>query len=74
MVESVRWRRLRWRLRGAWQWPAFVVLTVADAVIVARLPRESDVEVDAYRTAYGLFLRGAQLARGEATSKLVEDE
>ena len=28
MVESVRWRRLRWRLRGAWQWPAFVVLTV----------------------------------------------
>src|SRR4051794_8585677 len=38
MVESVRWRRLRWRLRGAWQWPAFIVLTVIDAVIVARLP------------------------------------
>jgi hypothetical protein len=38
MVESVRWRRLRWRLRGAWQWPAFAVLTVVDAVLAARLP------------------------------------
>src|SRR4051794_29390157 len=38
MVESVRWRRLRWRLRGAWQWPAFAVLTVVDALLVARLP------------------------------------
>src|SRR4051812_44078078 len=42
MVESVRWRRLRWRLRGAWQWPAFLVLTVADAVIVARLPFQGE--------------------------------
>jgi hypothetical protein len=42
MVESVRWRRLRWRLRGAWQWPAFVVLTVVDAVIVARLPFQGE--------------------------------
>jgi hypothetical protein len=30
--------RLRWRLRGAWQWPAFAALTCADAVIMARLP------------------------------------
>lgn len=30
--------RLRWRLRGAWQWPAFAVLTLADALILARLP------------------------------------
>jgi hypothetical protein len=30
--------RLRWRLRGAWQWPAFALTTVADAVILARLP------------------------------------
>jgi hypothetical protein len=42
MVESVRWRRLRWRLRGAWQWPTFIVLTVADAVLVARLPFQGD--------------------------------
>jgi hypothetical protein len=42
MVESIRWRRLRWRLRGAWQWPAFVVLTVVDAVIIARLPFQGE--------------------------------
>jgi hypothetical protein len=38
MVESVRWTRLRWRLRGAWQWPAFAVLTALDAFLLARLP------------------------------------
>jgi hypothetical protein len=33
------WRsRLRWRLRGAWQWPTFAVATVVDAVVLARLP------------------------------------
>ena len=31
-------RRLRWRLRGAWQWPAYAVLTLADAVILHELP------------------------------------
>jgi hypothetical protein len=31
-------RRLRWRLRGAWQWPAFVVLTGLDAVVLTLLP------------------------------------
>jgi hypothetical protein len=42
MVESMTWRRLRWRLRGAWQWPAFVVLTLVDAVLVARLPFQGE--------------------------------
>ena len=42
MVESVRWRRLRWQLRGAWQWPAFIVLTFVDAVLVARLPFQGE--------------------------------
>jgi hypothetical protein len=33
------WRsRLRWRLSGAWQWPTFAVLTVVNAIILARLP------------------------------------
>ena len=33
------WRaRLRWRLAGAWQWPAFCVLTAVDAVVLSRLP------------------------------------
>jgi hypothetical protein len=31
-------RRLRWRLIGAWRWPLFLVLTVADALIVHWLP------------------------------------
>ena len=31
-------RRLRWRLRGAWQWPAYAVLTLVDAVILHELP------------------------------------
>ena len=42
MVESVRLRRLRWRLRGAWQWPTFVVLTVVDAVLLVRLPFQGE--------------------------------
>lgn len=32
------WRRLRWRLRGAWQWPSFVVLTPVGAVVLSELP------------------------------------
>jgi hypothetical protein len=42
MAESVFWPRLRWRMRGAWQWPAFGVLTAADAVLIARLPFRGD--------------------------------
>lgn len=30
--------RLRWRRRGAWLWPTFVVLTVVDGFIVHALP------------------------------------
>jgi hypothetical protein len=41
-VERVWVRRLRWRMRGAWQWPAFGVLTVADAVLLTRLPFYED--------------------------------
>jgi hypothetical protein len=37
-VERVWHRRLRWRLRGAWQWPAFMTLTVVDAVLLVQLP------------------------------------
>jgi hypothetical protein len=41
-VERVWHRRLRWRLRGAWQWPAFVVLTAVDGVLLAVLPFTGD--------------------------------
>src|SRR6188472_2350056 len=37
-VESLWWPRLRWRLRGAWQWPTFIGLTVLDTAAIARLP------------------------------------
>jgi hypothetical protein len=34
--------RMRWRLRGAWMWPAFVVLSLADGAIVHQLPIVGD--------------------------------
>jgi hypothetical protein len=37
-AERLWARRLRWRLRGAWQWPTFAALTVVDAVLLATLP------------------------------------
>ena len=30
--------RVRWRLRGAWMWPTFVVLTLLDGVVLHLLP------------------------------------
>jgi hypothetical protein len=42
MVESVFWPRLRWRMRGAWLWPAFALLTVLDVAIVVLLPFAGD--------------------------------
>jgi hypothetical protein len=41
-VERVWPRRLRWRLRGAWQWPAFAALTAVDGVLLAELPFTGD--------------------------------
>jgi hypothetical protein len=39
-------RRLRWRLRGAWQWPTFAALTVVDGLIIHELsPTGADVDV-----------------------------
>jgi hypothetical protein len=34
-------RRLRWRFAGAWQWPAFAVLTFLDGLILHLLPPTS---------------------------------
>ena len=41
-VERVWRRRLRWRLAGAWMWPAFAVLTVVDGAVLALLPFYGD--------------------------------
>ena len=30
--------RLRWRMRGAWLWPAFFALTAVDGVLITELP------------------------------------
>jgi hypothetical protein len=35
-------RRWRWRMRGAWQWPAFFGLTLADGAVLALLPFYGD--------------------------------
>jgi hypothetical protein len=37
-MERVWLTRLRWRMRGAWMWPVFGVLTLADAVLLHELP------------------------------------
>jgi hypothetical protein len=37
-----RLTRLRWRLRGAWLWPAFFGLTLVDAVLLGQLPVAGD--------------------------------
>jgi hypothetical protein len=41
-MDGVWLARLRWRRRGAWLWPTFVVATVLDAVVVHALPMLGD--------------------------------
>jgi hypothetical protein len=36
--ESLWLSRLRWRMRGAWLWPAFFGLTLLDGIVIWRLP------------------------------------
>ena len=40
--ESLWLTRMRWRMRGAWLWPCFVVLTVAEGVALEVLPVTGD--------------------------------
>ncbi|HEX8103944.1 MAG TPA: hypothetical protein VF533_15105 [Solirubrobacteraceae bacterium] len=37
-MERVWVNRLRWRMRGAWLWPCFALLTLVDGVLIHRLP------------------------------------
>jgi hypothetical protein len=48
--------RLRWRMKGAWQWPAFMGLTVLDAVIGHALPTQGERESVASAALVGLLL------------------
>jgi hypothetical protein len=43
-MEDSRLARLRWRRRGAWMWPAFVALTVADGIIGHELPPAGETQ------------------------------
>jgi hypothetical protein len=40
--QRERVRRLRWRLRGAYQWPLFAAITIADAALLHWLPLAGD--------------------------------
>ena len=40
--QSVWLTRMRWRMRGAWLWPAFVVLTLVEGVALEVLPIAGD--------------------------------
>jgi hypothetical protein len=41
-MEQVWLSRLRWRVRGAWQWPTFAVLTAVETVLLHTLPLAGD--------------------------------
>lgn len=56
--------RLRWRLRGAMQWPAFVLFTLLDGVVISELPpsviKEPNLIVGVLAATFGnLVLIGA---------------
>jgi len=56
--------RLRWRLHGAWQWPAFALFTLVDGVVLDLLPPLGAARMDLIlgvliATFANLFLVGA---------------
>jgi hypothetical protein len=52
-MQSAWLARLRWRQRGAWLWPTFVVTVLLDGVIVHELPMIGDRQ-----SVYGGLLAG----------------
>jgi hypothetical protein len=57
-------RRLKWRLRGAWMWPVFAVLTVVDGVVMHHWPpigtRIPDIVIGTILALFAnIFLVGA---------------
>lgn len=43
-MDGVRLARVRWRLRGAWLWPSFIVLMLVDALVGHALPPAGDAQ------------------------------
>ena len=87
MGEALWRSRLRWRMRGAWQWPAFAVALVVDTVLLSRLPIAGDQGPDPFPAlllagffnlivvAVGAPLAGAWLRRRRRTlPKVVADD
>lgn len=55
-MDGASLARARWRLRGAWQWPTFVALTIADTFIGHALPQSGETESYAAAGLAGLVL------------------
>jgi hypothetical protein len=55
-MESGWWQRLRWRRRGAWLWPVFVLATLADALFGHARPPASDRQSVFSAALVGLIL------------------
>jgi hypothetical protein len=65
MRERQWWTRLRWRLRGATMWPAFVLALVVDAVLLRALPIAGDTAPDVFAAALlGFFFNLMAVAVG----------
>ena len=54
-MEGVRLARLRWRLRGAWLWPTFLLLTAIDAGVGHLLPPAGESQSLASAWLVGLW-------------------
>ena len=65
MAERVWTARLRWRLRGATMWPAFLLALVVDTVILRALPIAGDQAPDVFAAALlGGFFNLVAVAAG----------
>lgn len=74
MPLSERLTRLRWRLRGAWQWPTLWLLTIADAVVLATLPFSGDDGSPALAGFFGAGFANLAIvaALGPAVGRLLQ--
>jgi hypothetical protein len=65
MRERQWWTRLRWRLRGATMWPAFLAALVVDAALLRALPISGDTAPDLFAAALlGFFFNLVAVAVG----------
>lgn len=72
-VEDRFWtRRLRWRLLGAWRWPAFVIATLLDGLILHELsPGREQIEFPV-ALIYASFGNLALIAAADVLARFAE--